>query len=388
MSASQATADPRAVQTGAAVAPAWRRARFWLALGGLLIVAAIVISLIKGSPADPLDPTSASKSGSKALATLLRDHGVTVHRVTSIADAQRAGGTVLVAFPVDYTKFQLDQLRTGVARQILISPDPRLLPDSLGLGGNNFPPAAPDCDWPGALAAGAVDFPSDTNTYQVSRGTAAAIDCYRGAVVQVDTLAVLGSADLLRNDHIAAPGAAALAINLISDNLTVRQVTWLMPGANAPGQPPASIWDLFPTGARRAAYWLLIVVGGLLMVWRGRRFGPVVSEPLPVVVRAAEVVEGHGRLYRRAGARDRAATALRAGATARLAARAGLTRNASSQDLVTAGATLSGRNPTDVAAVLDGPPPTDDSQLIALACRLDELERAAGVPPRTKGPTA
>ena len=60
-----------------------------------------------------------------------------------------------------------------------------------------------------------------------------------------------------------------------------------------------SIWSLFPPWTQRAFWWLL-VVGVLVALWRGRRFGPVVTEPLPVVVRSAEVVEGHGRLYRRA----------------------------------------------------------------------------------------
>ena len=45
----------------------------------------------------------------------------------------------------------------------------------------------------------------------------------------------------------------------------------------------------------------------LLALWRARRLGPVVAEPLPVVVRAAETVEGRARLYRRGGARGQAA---------------------------------------------------------------------------------
>ena len=53
-------------------------------------------------------------------------------------------------------------------------------------------------------------------------------------------------------------------------------------------------------------------------IWRGRRLGPILSERLPVTVRAAETVEGHGRLYYRLSARDRAAGALRAGSRQRL----------------------------------------------------------------------
>ena len=43
-----------------------------------------------------------------------------------------------------------------------------------------------------------------------------------------------------------------------------------------------------------------------------------------------------------------------------------------------------GRDPVAVTALLDGPSPGGDTDLIALACALDDLERAAGVPSRGK----
>jgi hypothetical protein len=72
----------------------------------------------------------------------------------------------------------------------------------------------------------------------------------------------------------------------------------------------------------------LLVALGVLALWRGRRLGPVVEEPLPVVVRAAETVEGRSRLYRKAGARDVAAEALRRAAVRRLGTALGLPRRA------------------------------------------------------------
>ena len=73
----------------------------------------------------------------------------------------------------------------------------------------------------------------------------------------------------------------------------------------------------------------LAVALALAALWRMRRFGPLVFEPLPVVVRACETVEGHGRLYRSRRARDRAAAALRAAAVARITSRPGLPQPAS-----------------------------------------------------------
>jgi hypothetical protein len=105
-----------------------------------------------------------------------------------------------------------------------------------------------------------------------------------------------------------------------------------------------------------------------------------------VVVRAAEVVEGHGRLYRRAGARDRAAAALRGATLTRLATHAGLRRGARTDDVVAVAAAVTGRPAADVWYLLGGPPPADDADLLRLAAELDALEAAAGVPPRSKGP--
>jgi len=112
---------------------------------------------------------------------------------------------------------------------------------------------------------------------------------------------------------------------------------------------------------------------------RGRRLGPPVVEPLPVVVRAAEAVEGRSRLYRRAQARDRAAEALRSGALARLVPRLGIDRARGAEPppeaIVAAVASRSGRPEAAVHAVLFGPPPSDDAGLVALADSLDSIVR-------------
>ena len=123
----------------------------------------------------------------------------------------------------------------------------------------------------------------------------------------------------------------------------------------------------------------LLLAGLLLALWRGRRLGPPVVEPLPVVVRAAEAVEGRSRLYRRAQARDRAAEALRSGALARMVPRLGIDSSGggepSPEAVVAAVASRSGRSDAAVHAVLFGPPPTDDAGLVALADSLDSIVR-------------
>ena len=179
----------------------------------------------------------------------------------------------------------------------------------------------------------------------------------------------------MRNDNLDDDGVAALDVNAITDSRRVTSVVWLLPGADAGGPGKPSMWDLFPDGTLRVIWWA-VAVGLLLMLWRARRLGGVVTEPLPVVVRAAELVEGHGRLYARAGARDRAAGALRHATTARIARRLGLPRGAGAVEVAAAIAPLVGRPPGDVAALLTGPPPADDAGLVQLAEELDRLEAA------------
>jgi hypothetical protein len=106
---------------------------------------------------------------------------------------------------------------------------------------------------------------------------------------------------------------------------------------------------------------------------RGRRVGALVTEPLPVVVRAVETTESRGRIYRRARDRGRAAAILRLGSTERLARRLALPPQAGGA-VQAAAAAASGMSPTQVAALLAGPSPTTDVELHALATALTDLE--------------
>jgi hypothetical protein len=113
----------------------------------------------------------------------------------------------------------------------------------------------------------------------------------------------------------------------------------------------------------------------ILGIWRGRRLGPILSERLPVKVRSSETVEGHGRLYFRLGARDRAAAALRAGSVQRLGAVFGHRDDPAMLAQVVAQRV--GRDVPQVRLWLAGPAPPDDDQLTTLARNLDQLEQEA-----------
>ena len=119
-------------------------------------------------------------------------------------------------------------------------------------------------------------------------------------------------------------------------------------GRVAPARP-ASSWPC----------WQLVIALALLALARARRLGRLVVEPLPVVVRAAESVEGRARLYRSGNARGRAADALRAGPRDRLAPRAGAAAGRDARRPARGGGrrTPARAAPRSRSALLYGPPP-------------------------------
>ena len=357
--------------------PAWRIARVWLALALLVALGALLVGTLSDQPGRALDIGSAHKNGSQAIARLLEQYGAHVRQTSDIGSALDTAGrnAVVVTAPDEYSDGQLALLAHHFARLVLVRPDTRagavVGVSPAGIFGGSLHPFCTD---PGAVAAGPALWPSDTVRYVP--GASGTQPCYDNALLVAPQLVVLGSADILRNDHVGDDGVAALDINAITDSRRLTSVVWLLPGGDAAGTGSPSIWDLFPSGTARVIWWL-VVVGVLLVVWRARRLGRVVSEPLPVLVRSAELVEGHGRLYARAGARDRAAQALRAAAVNRLARRLGLPRRAGVTDVAGALSDIAGRPAGDIAALLGGPPPADDASLVRLAAELDQLEAAA-----------
>lgn len=364
------------VQAAPLLRPWWQRIRIWIAVVAVVVIGAVLVGTLSEEPGRPLDPTSTHGDGSKAIVRLLEHFGAHVTTTSSIDTALRDGarGAVVVTAPNDYSAAQLQALSGGAARVVLIRPGTRAaaaLRSGVEPDPDLVPHDSPGCPDAGTTAAGRVALPADSLAYLAD--SADVLSCYGGVVLTAPDLGVLGAPKLLANDHLDRAGVAALDINLITDSRRLTSVVWLTPGADTKGPGPASVWDLFPSGAYRAFWWLL-AVAALLAVWRARRLGGVVTEPLPVVVRAAELVEGHGRLYTRAGARERAATAMRGAVITRVAQRLGLPRAATAEQVAVAAAPLVGRPPGDVLGLLAGPPPTDDTALTRLVHDLDQFE--------------
>jgi hypothetical protein len=379
---------------------AWDRARRWrptrrgIAVGLLLVVALVVLALAAPPRTGDLDPAAVDAGGSRAVATILRDQGVLVTdvRLTRDAEANARGATVLVTAPALPTEAMVDDLlAAGPGRVVLVEPVPRTAAfERLAAGialadAGDDDPLDPRCSLRAAEQAGSAALPG--LRYDARAWTGSGQACYdrpgAAAVVVLPArpgrpeVVLLGSAHPLTNDGLDEEGNAALALGLLGAD---ERLVWWRPTIADPalaGRAPTSASDLLPP-------WVLPVVVQVLVAcllvawWRGRRMGPLVVEPLPVVVRAGETTAGRARLLHAHHARGEAAEHLRAAARERVRVRLGLPVGCPPEALVRATAQRTGRPSAQVGALLYGPEPADDTGLVRLEHDLGTLDVEVG----------
>lgn len=386
-----------------------RRALPWIVLAVIAVVIALGGALLTGgrvAPGMTLDATNPAPAGAKAVAQVLRDQGVDVRNVSTLDRATAAaadGATVLVYDPLGNLTSDGYRALTGDGRTlVVVEPDfeaLQTLDRDVTAAGAPRGPAPADCAVPAAERAERID-PRTTpttedvvvpGTFRVADDAAACFSDTGGRASLVRTsfnaspVYLLGSAAVLTNDGVDRLGNAALALNLLGDHSTL---VWYLPSLDdRPVSGPPDIAELTP-GWVTPVMLLLVVVFIAAAIWRGRRFGPLVVESLPVVVRAGETREGRARLYQRSSARLRAVDALRVGTIGRLSALAGLPSAATVPEVADAVAALTRRDRLAVRELLVERIPQTDRDLIALSDELAELERAtaSAVTPST-GPT-
>ncbi|MEU7069737.1 DUF4350 domain-containing protein [Streptomyces narbonensis] len=378
----------------------WTRARGAALVIALILIGGIALATLRSTESHgALDPRSADPTGSRAVAELLRDSGVTVTTATSLDEATAAtdtSTTLLVTTPDLLTKTQQVSLRATMtrspARTVLVGAGraslPTLAPEVTNASDTPVTNRTPACTLPAATRAGSAELGGER--YVLTPGTEADT-CYpsdgRPTLVRLpsgtgatDTV-LLGSPDILYNNRLDRQGNASLALQLLGSQ---PHLVWYLPSladtsatTDAPaGDTTDNFLALIPSG------WLwgtlqLAVAALLAAIWRGRRLGPLVTERLPVAVRASETTEGRARLYRKTDARDRAATVLRTATRTRITPLLGVPiQDAHSPERLLPA--LSARLPettADPRTLLFGPAPADDATLIRLADQLDALER-------------
>ena len=365
----------------------WHRGRRVALVAGIVLLASMVLGVVASQERRGyLDPQGVDPSGARAVVRLLEAQGVRVDEVRTVDEAASetsAGETVLVTIPDVVRPENVQRLVDTGADLVLIAPaDASPFAGSIAPTGSAAPEELdPRCDLPAAERAGSARL----GGIGYDAGSAAH-RCYLGddvAFLVVDStetgaqLVVLGTGDPLTNQYLDEDGNASLALGLLGRH---PQLVWFRPTIEpAPAGQQDTFGELLPDWVAPVV-WQLAIAAVLAAWWRARRLGPVVAEPLPVVVRAAEATEGRARLYRRGRARGHAAGVLRAAVVSRLRSRLGLPRDAGPPAVTQAVSDRVRQPPRQVGAILAGPPPSDDSALVGLAHDLDRLEQEVRSP--------
>lgn len=390
------TADD-ATATARSITPTFRerlrRGRGWLWIAGGTVLTVVVVIALSGllasTDARPYDPHSAQPSGTKALVEVLRQEGVDV-TIPNGPDALVTADPSTTTLVVDESGRALEPsevaaiVEAGYARVVFLAPTvPTLevLPVDLGSAGvfNGVEDAsiAAGDRCPAPLRDNAPDI-AQTGGYVYDPGDAAdAWACYGinghhavvGASAGGTEFVALGVPDAFTNGLVLDDANAALALGLLGSQPNLE---WYVVGPVAAGATA----EVFVPPWLTPAIIVLLAAGVATMVWRGRRFGPLVFEHLPVVVPASETMDGRARLYANSRAQLRALDSIRMGTIGRLAGVLGLPATTNPIEVADAVAAQTMRPRDEVRYVLLGAHPTTDRDLIELSTRIRELERA------------
>jgi hypothetical protein len=368
-----------------------RRNRGTTLLVVALLVVVALLSLVTArhvTQGEPLDPDNPSPDGAQAVARVLEQQGVEVDVVRRAAELERAtidaDTTVMVTSPERLgtgTATQVE-VRTITAGAVVLAAPGRTLVRSLGLplreaDARNDTRREADCADP-LLAGLTLDVPRSVGY----RGSGPFLTrCFAGGgdragalVVRVDRgtpVYAVGATDLFSNERVDRGDNAAAALRLLGQH---GRLVWYVPDPrDIRAGDSGSFAAQLPRGLL-PALWLVAAAVLATMLWRGRRLGPLVVEPLPVVVKAVESTQGRGRLYHRVRDRSHAAGILRAATVRRVTARLRLPQG-DPRGLVEAVARATGIDPWRVHDVLVDRPVPDDDALVRLAADLAALER-------------
>ena len=397
MSSSTTTSQPSAPPPSSAeasqaqgTAPHWsRRWRRWrpgvIAVALMLIPVLVTVWTRTVTSTTPLAIDNPKDRGTMALAELLRDEGISVSKAGSLSqavDAGRQGATIAVVNADRLSNQDRRALAESGGDVVVVGAESGsdALAGLTGMTAKGTAAApsstrAPQCDDADAQAARSL---AGTRASVSLQGDGDAVGCFpvgedryayaTDSLPSGATLRVLPDPAPVTNAHLAQEGHAALGVRALGHH---NRVLWL----DGEHMEAPSVWNSSSTPP-----WLpvlifqLLVIAGVLAIVQGRRFGSIVSEDLPVVVRSIETTVARGRLYRQGSDRPRAAQALRSGAALRLGATLGLPPGTSRRDVIAAVSLASGIAPATVDSLLYGPPPTSDNALATLAVQLDQLE--------------
>lgn len=364
-----------------------RRGLGWLLVVVIVIVVAgagLVLTMPSSAQHETYDPELPGPEGTRALAEILRQEGVTVDVVRSRSDAEKLlddRTTLVMSDPYTLSDSATQAFVDSAHDVVLLTVSARMLRIlALGSYSSASSPAraAADCDVPAFARVGSI---APGQLLRPDSGVTACFGDSSGAAVLLSDdgarrRAIVDGSGLFTNARLSENGNAALGLALLGAQ---PHVVWYVPSYadsdRADVDPQKSLADLTP-GWVTPAILLLMITALIAAVWRGRRFGPLVAETLPVTVRASETMLGRARLTAKTADAAHAAEALRAGTITRLAKHLGLAARADGGSVADAAADRIRVDRAACRTLLTGPLPATDAALVPFARSLTDLETA------------
>lgn len=380
-----------------------RKYLYWAVAGVVVIVLGIISLIFTGGaqlPGPQLSPTDASPGGSKAIAEVLRKQGVSV-TTTSTMRQTRAAATdpsATTIFVIDDNEYLTDdalrELTELSSHLIIMTPtfdQLDVVAPEVAHAGSVQGTVEADCALPFVQRAESVT--GDGTGFRVIESGADATQCFGSgddvySLVQVrhgdNRVTVVGTRDAFANETVQLHGNAAFALGLLGET---PNLVWLLPTIDeAPGAGGATAAELTPVWV--SSIMLLLLLAAIAAgFWRGRRFGPLVVESLPVVVRASETMHGRARLYQKTADHLHILDALRMGTIDRLGVLCGLPTVANVDDVIRAVANVTRQQTPHVAHLLRDAVPTSEAELIELSDALLNLEAVTAIATRPSSAT-
>ena len=379
-----------------------RKLAFWGLLVLVIAIGAAALNGMRTANQLPFDPDNPEDNGMQALARVLEQEGVDVTVARGLPALLRSpvssNTTVLVAGTAllgSDAGHQVMEYAASAGRLVVLTPESNT-EEALGLpveGSSRAQTgaAAPACEATLLHWREGDEISASSRLVEVTGEAGSAQPCFpptpgynaggaqAGFLVELPAAAtgtgpdtiVAGIAGSLTNQHITADANAAAGLRLLGAH---EQLVWYLPSiADAGDTPPQSLIDVLPD-AFVPSMVVLVLALGATMIWRGRRLGPVVTEPLPAVIRSVETTQSRSRMYQRAADRERALASLQLAARRRLAARVDLSQHAPPEQVVRALAEATGRHTDELHRLLVDASAPDDETLVRIAREVRSLE--------------
>ncbi|MCI7551162.1 MAG: DUF4350 domain-containing protein [Actinomycetaceae bacterium] len=367
--------------------PNRKKAFLWIAAVVLSLITATVIWVRVNSSNDgeAYSPYSAEPDGAGALAEILSDNGVRVHKVDSfnqLADVA-SDSTIVVVNPSAIDDPEGDVASLGV-RTLVVEGTSRMWAQQWGFKGE-FMDLSADEHEPEARSLSIDAYLGKTSTTRLLH-TVDPVDTQyfgegdtrerQGAVLaqseEFHNVWFYGAPQSITNEYLAYEGNAAVILALLGQH---KDLYWVMQlEGTAPSNNGDDIGGALPSWLT-AAFVSLGLSGLWFAVARARRFGPLVPEPLPSAALMEETTRGRANLYEYNRAYSHAAVILRRHLVWKHAKALALTGEKDPKRIAARFAQAARRDPADVYALLFTRSVTSRNALTTLYRDLSTLEQ-------------